>query len=32
MASDDLSEAQRRKVLITGLRALDGRTSELEVH
>ena len=32
MASDDLSDEQRRKVLITGLRALDGRSSELEVH
>ena len=31
MASDDLSDEQRRKVLITGLRALDGRSSELEV-
>jgi exonuclease SbcD len=31
ISSDGLTEEQRRKVLITGLRALAGRTSELEV-
>ncbi|ADG76163.1 metallophosphoesterase [Cellulomonas flavigena DSM 20109] len=31
-ASTNLDENQRRRVLVTGLRALDGRTSELEVH
>jgi len=28
----DLQEDQRRRVLVTGLRALDGRADELEVH
>ena len=31
-ASTGLDEDARRRVLITGLRALDGRTTELEVH
>jgi hypothetical protein len=31
MANSGLSEDQRRKVLVTGLRAFDGRGSELEV-
>lgn len=31
-AAVTLDENQRRRVLVTGLRALDGRTSELEVH
>jgi DNA repair exonuclease SbcCD nuclease subunit len=30
--ADDLTEDQRRRVLITGLRALDGRRTDLEVH
>lgn len=30
--ADDLDEETRRRVLITGLRALDGRTAELDVH
>jgi hypothetical protein len=28
----DLDEATRNRVLVTGLRALDGRSQELEVH
>lgn len=32
LADGALSDEQRRKVLITGLRALDGRGGELEVH
>ena len=32
LADMTLSDDQRRKVLITGLRALDGRRDELEVH
>ena len=32
LADTSLGEEQRRKVLITGLRALDGRGDELEVH
>jgi exonuclease SbcD len=32
MASDHLDDAGRRRVLVTGLRALDGRRQELEVH
>ena len=32
MAAADLTDAHRRRVLITGLRALDGRSGELEVH
>jgi DNA repair exonuclease SbcCD nuclease subunit len=28
----DLDDDQRRRVLVTGMRALDGRTDELEVH
>lgn len=31
-ASTSLDEDTRRRVLVTGLRALDGRTTELEVH
>jgi len=31
-SSERLTDEQRRKVLVTGLRALDGRSSELEVH
>lgn len=31
MAADSLTDEQRRKVLVTGLRALDGRSNELEV-
>ncbi|MBP2354632.1 DNA repair exonuclease SbcCD nuclease subunit [Kribbella aluminosa] len=31
-AAADLDDDERRRVLITGLRALDGRTDELEVH
>lgn len=30
--ADNLSEEQRQRVLVTGLRALDGRSDELEVH
>jgi hypothetical protein len=29
--AEDLSDEQRRRVLITGLRALDGRRQDLEV-
>jgi DNA repair exonuclease SbcCD nuclease subunit len=32
LADTTLSDDQRRKVLITGLRSLDGRRNELEVH
>lgn len=32
LAADSLDDDQRRRVLITGLRALDGRADELEVH
>lgn len=32
LAATTVTAEQRRKVLITGLRALDGRSSELEVH
>jgi DNA repair protein SbcD/Mre11 len=32
LADDSLTDAQRRRVLVTGLRALDGRGDELEVH
>jgi len=31
-AADELSDDQRRRILITGLRALDGRRQDLEVH
>jgi exonuclease SbcD len=30
--ADELDEETRRRVLVTGLRALDGRTAELDVH
>jgi len=30
--ASELDDDERRRVLITGLRALDGRTDELEVH
>ncbi len=32
LRSPDLDDAARRRVLVTGLRALDGRSQELEVH
>jgi hypothetical protein len=32
LADSSLTGDQRRRVLVTGLRALDGRTGELEVH
>lgn len=32
LAASDLGDDQRRRVLVTGLRALDGRGDELEVH
>ena len=32
LADEALDEPTRRRVLVTGLRALDGRTQELEVH
>ena len=32
VASTDLDDEGKRRVLVTGLRALDGRTQELEVH
>ena len=32
IAADNLNDTQRQRVLITGLRALDGRSNELEVH
>jgi DNA repair exonuclease SbcCD nuclease subunit len=32
VADSSLSDDQRRRVLVTGLRALDGRADELEVH
>ncbi|HET9255567.1 MAG TPA: hypothetical protein VFO16_10235, partial [Pseudonocardiaceae bacterium] len=32
LAAPDLTDDQRRRVLVTGLRALDGRHEELEVH
>jgi DNA repair protein SbcD/Mre11 len=32
VAATELSDEQRRRVLVTGLRALDGRRDELEVH
>jgi exonuclease SbcD len=32
LASDQLDDAGKRRVLVTGLRALDGRGQELEVH
>jgi DNA repair protein SbcD/Mre11 len=32
LGADELDSDQRRRVLITGLRALDGRNDELEVH
>jgi len=32
LAAAELTEDERRRVLVTGLRALDGRGDELEVH
>jgi DNA repair exonuclease SbcCD nuclease subunit len=32
LAATDLTDEQRQRVLVTGLRALDGRSDELEVH
>jgi DNA repair exonuclease SbcCD nuclease subunit len=32
LAADTLTDAQRQRVLVTGLRAFDGRGDELEVH
>jgi DNA repair protein SbcD/Mre11 len=32
LAAENLDEATRQRVLVTGLRALDGRAQELEVH
>jgi exonuclease SbcD len=32
LAAERLTDEQRRRVLVTGLRALDGRSDELEVH
>ena len=32
LSSDELDQDKRRRVLVTGLRALDGRGDDLEVH